>query len=222
MLDSIPQRLSLSERYVPLTAQDYAVLVEQAPIMIWRAGTDSLCDYFNERWLAFTGRTLAQEQGNGWAEGVHPEDLQRCVDYYLDQFNRHSAFEMEYRLRRHDGAWRWILDCGTPILDEDGTFRGYTGSCIDVTERVEAQETLAKAQAKQIRALQSLLPLCMLCKKTKNDQGYWENLDQYIREHSNTDFSHGLCPECYPTYAKQLKEEGRILKASKKYTASPA
>ena len=130
-----------------LSPQEYAILVEQAPIMIWRAGTDSLCDYFNERWLAFTGRTLAQEQGNGWAEGVHPEDLQRCVDYYLDHFQRHEPFAMEYRLRRHDGAWRWILDCGTPILVEDGVFRGYTGSCIDVTERVEAQEALAKAQA---------------------------------------------------------------------------
>jgi len=198
-----------------LSPLEYAILVEQAPIMIWRAGTDSLCDYFNERWLAFTGRTLAQEQGNGWAEGVHPEDLQRCVDYYLDHFNRHCAFEMEYRLRRHDGSWRWILDKGTPILGKDGTFRGFTGSCIDVTERVEAQAALAQAQERQIHALQALLPICMLCRKVKNDHGYWEGLEQYMRDHSGTDFSHGLCPDCYPGYVEQLKQEARVFKAAK-------
>ena len=198
-----------------LSPQEYAILVEQAPIMIWRAGTDSLCDYFNERWLAFTGRTLAQEQGHGWAEGVHPEDLQRCVDYYLDHFHRHAAFEMEYRLRRHDGTWRWIFDKGAPILDEDGAFRGFTGSCIDITERIEAQEALAKAQEKQIRTLRGLLPLCMMCRKIKNDRGYWEGLEQYIQENSGTDFSHGLCPDCFPGYVEKMKEEARVLQNSR-------
>jgi PAS domain S-box-containing protein len=194
-----------------LSPQDYAILVEQAPIMIWRAGTDALCDYFNERWLVFTGRTLAQEQGHGWAEGVHPEDLQHCVDHYLEHFNRHATFEMEYRLRRQDGAWRWIFDRGVPIFDKNGTFRGYVGSCIDVTERVEAQAALAKAQERQIHTLRGLLPICMMCKKIKNDRGYWEGLEQYIQEHSDTDFSHGLCPECYPAYLDGLKEEARGL-----------
>ena len=199
---------------IRLSPGDYAVLVEQAPIMIWRAGTDALCDYFNGRWLAFTGRSLAQEQGNGWAEGVHPEDLQPCVDHYLAHFNRREAFEMEYRLRRHDGAWRWIFDRGVPIFDEHGTFRGYTGSCIDVTERVDAQEALARAQESQIHTLRGLLPICMLCKKIKNDEGYWEGLEHYIREHSDADFSHGLCPDCYPTYLSGLQEEARVMKDS--------
>ena len=190
-----------------LSPQDYALLVEQAPILIWRAGTDSLCDYFNERWLAFTGRTLAQEMGNGWAEGVHPDDLQRCVEYYLDHFHRHAAFEMEYRLRRHDGAWRWIFDRGVPVFGGDGVFAGFVGSCIDVTERVEAQEALAKAQENRIQTLQGLLPICMMCKKIKNDQGYWEGLERYIRDHSEADFSHGLCPDCYPTYAQSMERE---------------
>jgi PAS domain S-box-containing protein len=197
-----------------LSPQEYAILVEQAPIMIWRAGSDSLCDYFNERWLTFTGRTLAQEQGNGWAEGVHPEDFQRCVDHYLEHFNRHAAFEMEYRLRRHDGVWRWIFDKGVPILDEDGAFQGFTGSCIDVTDRVEAQAALVIAKEHQIQTLQKLLPICMMCRKIKNDQGYWEGLEHYIREHSATDFSHGLCPECYPAYVDKLNKEARALQGS--------
>ena len=190
-----------------LSLPEYALLVEQAPILIWRAGTDSLCNYFNERWLAFTGRTLAQEVGNGWAEGVHPEDLQRCVDHYLEHFRRHETFEMEYRLRRHDGAWRWIFDRGVAAFDASGEFLGFVGSCIDVTERVEAQEALAKARERQIQTLHGLLPICMMCKKIKNDEGYWEVLERYISDHSAADFSHGICPSCAPGYRESLKQE---------------
>lgn len=190
-----------------LRPSEYAVLVEQAPILIWRANTEGLCDYFNQRWLEFTGRSMDEEYGNGWAEGVHPEDLQRCLDIYLDHFGRRAVFEMEYRLRRHDGAWRWIFDRGVPMYGPEGEFGGYIGSCTDVTERVEAQRALAEAQAAQIRTLHGLLPICMICRKIKNDEGYWEGLDKYVREHSEADFSHGLCPECFPEYMAQIRRE---------------
>lgn len=190
-----------------LLPAEYAILVEQAPIMIWRAGPDGLCDYFNLRWLAFTGRTMAQERGNGWAEGVHPEDFQACLETYLDHFGRRASFEMEYRLRRHDGAWRWIFDRGVPMYGAQGDFLGYIGSCVDVSERVEAQQALAAAQAAQIRTLHGLLPICMVCRKIKNDEGYWEGLENYVREHSDADFSHGLCPECFPAYLEQIQRE---------------
>src|SRR6476659_705111 len=104
------------------TATEYRLLVQHSPVMIWRSGLDAACDYFNETWLAFTGRTLEQEMGNGWAEGVHPEDFKRCVKHYLDHFHRRQEFEMEYRLRRHDGAWRWIFDRGVPFTNDDGEF----------------------------------------------------------------------------------------------------
>jgi PAS domain S-box-containing protein len=192
-----------------LKPDEYAVLVEQSPILIWRARTDGLCDYFNQRWLEFTGRSMAQEFGNGWAEGVHPEDLQRCLDIYLDHFNRREIFEMEYRLRRHDGAWRWIFDRGAPMFGPDGEFAGYVGSCTDVTDRVEAQAALAENLTSRIKTLQGLLPICMLCKKIKNDKGYWEVLEEYIQQHSEADFSHGLCPDCYPGYMERNLAQAR-------------
>lgn len=139
---------------VPLTPShaEYRLIVEHSPVMIWRSTVDASCDYFNDTWLAFTGRTLAQEVGNGWADGVHPEDLQRCVSHYLDHFHRRVPFEMEYRLRRHDGVYRWIFDRGVPFTDEHGRFAGFIGSCVDVDERRKAQDA-QKAHASEQLAL---------------------------------------------------------------------
>ncbi|HET7809913.1 MAG TPA: PAS domain-containing sensor histidine kinase [Steroidobacteraceae bacterium] len=123
----------------PLTATEYRLIVEHSPVMSWRSGLDAKCNYFNETWLSYTGRTLEQEMGDGWAEGVHPDDFDRCVRYYLDHFSRREAFEMEYRLRRHDGEYRWIFDRGVPFTDDAGVFAGFIGSCVDVHERRLAQ-----------------------------------------------------------------------------------
>src|ERR1044071_1089481 len=112
-------------------------------MLIWRAGLDARCDYFNEGWLAFTGRTLEAEVGNGWVEGVHPDDLERCVAYYLEHFERRQPFEMEYRLRRHDGVYRWILDRGAPWFKAQNEFAGFIGHCVDVDDRVRAQQERA-------------------------------------------------------------------------------
>jgi PAS domain S-box-containing protein len=132
------------------TATEFRLLIQHSPVMIWRAGLDAKCDYFNETWLAFTGRTLDQEMGDGWADGVHPEDFERCVAYYLDHFGRHEPFEMEYRLRRHDGVYRWIFDRGVPFVDDSGAFAGFIGSCIDVDDRKKAQETQHQHNQEQL------------------------------------------------------------------------
>lgn len=187
-----------------LTKEEYRVLVEQSPILIWRSDTTTACDYFNEQWLAFRGRTMEQEQGNGWAEGVHPDDFQRCLAVYVGAFEKREIFEMEYRLKRHDGVYRWIFDRGAPFFDEQGTFAGYIGSCIDITDRVEAREELRKAQEAEVHRLRGLLPICSSCKKIRDDRGYWHDVEVYVRDHSSADFSHSICPDCivklYPEY----------------------
>jgi PAS domain S-box-containing protein len=124
---------------VPLSAEQYRRLVECAPTLIWRSGRDARCDYFNETWLAFTGRRIEEELGEGWAEGVHPDDLGRCVSIYRDHFARREPFEMQYRLRRYDGVYRTIFDRGVPYSDDRGEFAGFIGSCVDVDERVQAE-----------------------------------------------------------------------------------
>ncbi len=125
----------------------FRTLADATPIMIWGSGTDALCDYFNKHWLDFTGRTLEQEIGNGWSDGVHSDDRERCVNTYLTAFEACKPFLMEYRLRRHDGEHRWVLDAGAPRFGRDGTFSGYIGSCLDITERKRLRRSCATPTA---------------------------------------------------------------------------
>lgn len=137
----------------------FQIMADSSPIMIWMSGLDKLCDYFNQPWLDFTGRTLEEELGNGWFENVHPEDLQLCIDTYFTAFDARQKFTMEYRLRRFDGEYCWILDIGIPRFTPDGSFVGYIGSCLDITDRkrVEAERArLLEREQQQTRRLQKL------------------------------------------------------------------
>src|SRR5881409_1381977 len=120
----------------------FGTIADAAPVLIWMSGVDKLCTFFNKPWLEFTGRSLEQEMGNGWAEGVHPDDLQRCHDIYVSAFDAREPFVMQYRLRRHDGEYRWISDSGVPRYDAKKNFVGYIGSCVDVTELLSKEEAL--------------------------------------------------------------------------------
>jgi two-component system, LuxR family, sensor kinase FixL len=118
----------------------FRAMADTAPVMIWMSGTDKLCTFLNKGWLDFTGRPSEQQLGNGWAESVHCEDLNGCLEVYVNSFEARRPFTMEYRLRRWDGEYRWVLDSGGPRFAPDGTFLGYIGSCIDITERKQAQD----------------------------------------------------------------------------------
>lgn len=127
------QRAEESERWFRHTA-------DNAPVLLWMSGTEGRINYFNNTWLEFTGRALQQELGGGWVEGIHPDDVERCLDPYRTAFEARQSVRREYRLRRSDGEYRWMLDTGAPRHTTGGEFEGYIGSCIDITERKEAEE----------------------------------------------------------------------------------
>src|SRR5207248_3095292 len=112
----------------------FRLMADTAAVMVWISGPDKRCTCVNKPWLDFTGRPLETQVGDGWSEGVHADDLQRCLDTYGRAFDARQGFHMEYRLRRFDGEYRWVLDVGAPRFDADGTFLGYIGSSIDIAE----------------------------------------------------------------------------------------
>jgi two-component system, LuxR family, sensor kinase FixL len=138
----------LRQAYVTLRESErrFREMADSSPVMIWMTDTEKLCTYCNRGWLEFTGRSLEQELGNGWLEGVHPDDFGHCLDSYVSAFDKRVPFEMEYRLRRHDGAYRWVLDRGGPRHGPNGQFLGYIGSVIDLTERKQTQEALQRSE----------------------------------------------------------------------------
>lgn len=120
------------------------VTTDAAPVMVWMSRPDAMFEWFNKSWLAFRGRTLGDELGEGWTEGVHPEDLERCLGIYGHCFEQREPFSMDYRLLRHDGKYRWVLDTGVPRLGQDGEFLGFIGTCVDISDRKELEDRLAE------------------------------------------------------------------------------
>ena len=133
----------------------FRIVADSAPVLIWMAGVDKLCTFFNKPWLKFTGRSLEQEVGNGWAEGVHPDDLQKCLKIYTEAFDARKAFVMQYRLRRYDGEYRWISDQGVARHDAQGNFVGYIGSCVDVTELINKERALREFEERVVLAAEA-------------------------------------------------------------------
>lgn len=114
--------------------QRFRELLDASPVMIWMSGTDAMCTFFNRAWLDFRGRSLEEELGNGWTDGLYPDDRELCLETYLKAFTARYPFRVQYRVQRSDGEYGWIENCGTPLI-EDGVFVGFMGTAIDVTER---------------------------------------------------------------------------------------
>ncbi len=149
--DEITERKHSEQRLLESEAR-FQVMADTAPVLIWMTGTDGLCNYFNKPWLEFTGRSMEQEVGTGWTEGVHPDDVQGCFDGFLPAFHARKPFRMEYRLRRADGEYRWVIESGIPRYTGDGEFAGYIGSNIDITDLKRAEQ-----ERERLRQVQSEL-----------------------------------------------------------------
>ena len=145
----MPQSTKVDQNSLKIDAEGgldarFCEVMDAAPVMIWVSGKDKGCVWFNKPWLTFTGRGLAQEVGEGWSEGVHRDDLERCIKAYSSSFDARKNFRIQYRLRRHDGAYRWIDDTGIPRFARNGIFLGYIGSCIDIQEHRDSQSELRR------------------------------------------------------------------------------
>jgi PAS domain S-box-containing protein len=141
-----------AEQVLRESEERFRLVANTAPVLIWMSGADKLRTFFNQGWLDFTGRSMEQELGEGWASGLYPDDLNHCLGIYSAAFSSRVDFEMEYRLRRFDGEYRWIVDYGVPRFESDGSFRGYIGSCVDITERKSSEESLQTLSGRLIRA----------------------------------------------------------------------
>jgi PAS domain S-box-containing protein len=156
-LSATQERAALTEALEALRESEarFRAMADSAPVLVWIADVHRKCVWFNQRWLDFVGRSIDKELGDGWTENVHPDDLERCMRTFCQAFDARRPFTMDYRLRRHDGEYRWILDHGVPFVSED-TFRGYIGSCVDITDRKhleqERQAVLEREQAARLEA----------------------------------------------------------------------
>ncbi|MFT3785800.1 MAG: PAS domain S-box protein [Tepidisphaeraceae bacterium] len=150
-------RVKQAQQALTESEHRYRAIADASPVMVWIADTTKACIDFNRGWCAFTGRTVEQERGYGWTEGVHPDDLDACVKTYNDRFDRREPFEIHYRLRRVDGAYRWLVNRGVPRFDPNGEFLGYVGGCMDVTEQRQAANDIQR-EREFLRTVIDLIP----------------------------------------------------------------
>jgi len=146
LLASVIEERATREMELRESESRFRVVADAAPVLVWLSGADKLCTFFNKSWLDFTGRTMDQELGNGWSEGVHPDDFEKCLSTYVSAFDAREPFTMQYRLRHHDGEYRWISDHGVPHYDAHGSFVGYIGACVDLTELLKREQALRQFQ----------------------------------------------------------------------------
>jgi diguanylate cyclase (GGDEF)-like protein/PAS domain S-box-containing protein len=211
VLHDITDRKYAEENLIEKELQ-YRTLADSGQALIWTSGTDKMCDYFNNGWLEFTGRSIEQELGNGWAQGLHPEDYQRCIDIYVSAFDRHEKFGMDYRLRHHSGKYHWIRDEGCPRYNSKAEFIGYIGYCLDITERKQwewhsAQLNFALSHIKEaVYLMGDNAKFIYVNDEACNALGYSE--EEFLGGMGVTDISLGWTDEKFTQYWQKLKSIG--------------
>lgn len=164
------------------------MLIEQAPAMIRRWNARLECEYCNARWLHFRGRTAEQEKSYGWQEGIHPDDSAWCVKMLDASAPKPAGFEMEYRLRRSDGAWRRVFEQWAPLAGGDGRLCGYVSTAVDITDKPFTQPPAPAGQT-------HVVEMCASCKKIFEGE-IWHTMELYFEKNTPFRFSHSICPEC--------------------------
>jgi PAS domain S-box-containing protein len=163
LLSAVLQERQTAGRALDESEARFRIAADAAPVMLWMSGLDKHCTFFNKGWLEFTGRSLSSELGDGWAEGVHPDDFQSCLATYTTSFDQRKPFRMEYRLRRRGGEYGWILDEGVPSYAADGSFGGYVGIAIDITERKQIEAALGQSEKRYREVVESQTDLICRC-----------------------------------------------------------
>ena len=151
-LAELEAELEQLKKLEPNAQQRFRELLDAAPLMTWMSGPDAMCTFFNQAWLEFRGRTMEEESGNGWAEGIHPDDRDLCLETYLKAFSARQPFRVQYRMRRANGEFAWLEDSGLPRL-EDGAFAGFVGTAVDISDRRRRMFTPDEASVRLVFAL---------------------------------------------------------------------
>lgn len=170
----ITERMRQAQSTLRESETRFQLIADAAPVLIWIADPEKRCTYFNKGWLTYTGRTMEQELEDGWTEGVHPDDYERCLKTYVDAFDHRQQFAIEYRRRRTDGRYGWILDHGVPLWGNDREFRGYIGACVDITERKQAEANLSESEGRLRLAMQGAR-LCSWETDLKTEASQWDD-----------------------------------------------
>jgi PAS domain S-box-containing protein len=179
------------QNHAPLSNQDRDDLILGAPLLIWRCNAEGSCDFFNEGWLQFTGRSFDDHAGDGWVESLHPDDREPILERFRKSLRQQAPFEAAYRLRHHSGGYRLVVDRATPRHDGFGEFHGFVGSCVDVTDRLEDLARLVRERARGNRRA----TLCTGCRKVEDDHG-WQPITHWIAERFDAELVEGLCDSC--------------------------
>lgn len=180
---------------------DYRMLMDILPAMVWLMDPSTLAITFRNRTSReFGGSTAAGDAVDEWKNIIHPDDMARYMSEVPAAFAERRSVSIEFRALRADGVYRWVVDQAVPYFDHDGSLACYVGSTLDITEQVEAKEALRDRQRAELVQLRSLLPICAHCKKIRDAEGRWREVEDYVGAHMPADFSHGLCPECLALY----------------------